>query len=58
VAYPEDGEPESGFAFVDGRCELDIYSNGCYEDYNPTLLPDVGEALAAVTDGRLKPFLA
>jgi len=29
VADPQDGEPETGFAFIDGRCELDIYSNGC-----------------------------
>lgn len=58
VAYPKGGEPDLGFAFVDGRCELDIYSSGCEEDYNPTPLIDVAEALAAVTDERLKPFLA
>lgn len=57
VAYPEVGEPETGFAFTNGRCELDIYSNGCEEDYNPTPLSDVAKALAAVTDERLKPLL-
>ncbi|WP_271311841.1 hypothetical protein [Yersinia intermedia] len=56
VAYSQDREPETGFAFTDGRCELDIYSNGCEEDFNPTPLQDVAKALAAVTDERLKPL--
>lgn len=56
LAYLQNGEPESGFAFTGDRCELDIYSNGCEEDYNPTPLYEVAKALVALTDERLKSF--
>ncbi|WP_171455223.1 hypothetical protein [Serratia marcescens] len=50
----EDSEP--GFRFVDGVCELDVYSNGKPERSNPTPMTKVAEALAAEIDARLKPF--
>ncbi|WDF99817.1 hypothetical protein PSR30_04405 [Pectobacterium carotovorum subsp. carotovorum] len=62
VAFPEDGgEMERGFTFIDGRCELNVYSKdyaGSSEFYHPTPLQHVAEVLASVTDGHLKPFLA
>lgn len=33
------------FRFVDGICELHLYSNGSEEEPNPTPLPDVAQAL-------------
>ena len=33
------------FRFVNGICELHLYSNGCEEEQNPTPLPDVAQAL-------------
>ena len=43
-------EPEKwdqAFRFVDGICELHLYSNGVGEEQNPTPLPDVADALLA-----------
>lgn len=54
VAYREGKEPESGFTFIDSRSEIDIYSNGCSEDNNPTSLNSVAKALAEVTDEHVK----
>ena len=36
---------DKAFRFVDGICELHLYSNGVEEDQNPTPLPAVAEAL-------------
>lgn len=62
MAFPEDGgEQQRGFKFIDGRCELNVYSKdyaGSSEFYHPTPLKHVAEVLASVTDEHLKPFLA
>lgn len=47
------GEYEPGFAFVDGECRLDVYSNGEHEVFNPTGMREVAAALGQVTDDRL-----
>lgn len=36
---------DKAFCFVDGICELHLYSNGVAEEQNPTPLPAVAEAL-------------
>ncbi|MFT4291018.1 hypothetical protein [Enterobacter sp.] len=47
------GEFESGFRFTDGRCELDVYSNGINEGANTTGLDEVISALADTLETRL-----
>lgn len=39
------GSWDKAFRFVDGICELHLYSNGVAEDENPTQLPAVAQAL-------------
>ncbi|ENT6814895.1 hypothetical protein ACFF2W_004413 [Enterobacter kobei] len=47
-----------GFRFNEGKCELDIYSNGMTESFNPTSPSDVAQELAKITDVRLQPFVS
>jgi hypothetical protein len=64
IASPDEGyscavrddqdEFEPGFRFVEGRCELDMYSNGTHEDFNRTRLSDVVDAVVGVIDERLR----
>lgn len=68
VASPEAGyscaaigdqeEYEPGFRFVDGHCELDMYSNGTHEDSNHTPLSTVVTALANLIEKRLQSLKA
>lgn len=53
AAVNPQGEYESGFRFNDGRCELDVYSNGINEGSNKTGLDEVIRALADVLENRL-----
>lgn len=47
-----------GFRFYEGKCELDFYTNGNPESFNPTSPSDVAQALANTTDARLRPFVS
>jgi len=53
AAVNSQGEFESGFRFTDGRCELDVYSNGINEGANTTGLDKVISALADALENRL-----
>ncbi|MDX6019752.1 hypothetical protein SIL08_05535 [Scandinavium sp. V105_16] len=44
---------DQAFRFVDGACELHLYTNGVEEDQNPTPLPDVAQALLSVVEYNL-----
>ncbi|MGH2304453.1 hypothetical protein ACRCHC_21320 [Enterobacter hormaechei] len=44
---------DQAFRFVDGNCELHLYTNGVEEDKNPTQLPDVAQALIKVVEYNL-----
>jgi len=44
---------DKAFRFVDGMCELHLYSNGVEEDLNPTPLEDVAQALLNVVEDNL-----
>lgn len=44
---------DQAFRFVDGTCELHLYTNGVEEDQNPTPLPDVAQALINVVEYNL-----
>ncbi|HDC4556553.1 TPA: hypothetical protein O8U07_004554 [Enterobacter kobei] len=44
---------DQAFRFVDGNCELHLYTNGVEEDQNPTPLPDVAQALIKVVEYNL-----
>lgn len=47
-----------GFRFSEGKCELDIYSNGKTESFNPTSPLHVAQELAKITDARQQPFIS
>ena len=49
-----EGEHALGFKFAGTLCELDVYSNGCPEDFNPSRLGEVARMLADVVDERLQ----
>ncbi|EIF0943663.1 hypothetical protein K5001_004746, partial [Escherichia coli] len=44
---------DKAFRFVDGVCELHLYTNGVEEDHNPTPLGDVAQALINVVEENL-----
>lgn len=44
---------DKAFRFVDGMCELHLYTNGVEEEHNPTPLPDVAQALLSVVENNL-----
>lgn len=50
---PEPDSWDQAFCFVDGICELHLYTNGVEEDQNPTPLPDVAQALIKTVDYHL-----
>lgn len=58
AALNDQGEYEPGFRFVDGHCELDLYSNGTHEDFNRTRLSTVVNTLADLIEKRLQPLKA
>lgn len=41
---------EPGFQFVDGECQFDVYSDGKFEDLNPTSMIAVAGAIADTVD--------
>lgn len=47
------GSWNKAFRFVDGICELHLYSNGVEEDQNPTPLPAVADALIGLVEYEL-----
>ncbi|MEA9389045.1 hypothetical protein SJI19_00480 [Acerihabitans sp. TG2] len=57
AAAANEGEFEPGFAFINGISELDVYSYGEAEDFNPTSLREVAAALSEIADERLRPYV-
>ncbi|WOZ79983.1 hypothetical protein [Kosakonia sacchari] len=58
AAKNRDGTIGSGFSFIDGHCELDVYTSGIDERSNRTAMREVARVLAAVTYERIQPFLS